>query len=322
MRAHYHVGRYDTVIEAIRIIGDVINFVVTSALMMRLGVPLWCVSLAVSAEFIRLLAEKGQMIISAVWQQLPHRLVAHFMATHAPSWRWLHRYCTYYILDDEGRLEYVLRTLKHNAQNDSEFAHKLAYVNEFQVVSHDIGLRAGAVRDVAGGAIFIHRAWTNDPWLLMGQAIRRSPWMFDPRYLTRPFYYRTHSNRLATLLVLRHARHCPPYALYQFGHEIKAARYDLFYRLVRRLGLDVEGKVGADGTAQFDSLLHWIGVLVGRVQESNPRRELWADDEALTDIACRIRAGEMLTPQIIAADYTYPMKYVDEVLWAKVSPLL
>ena len=158
MRTHYHVGRYDSVVEGVRIIGDVLNFVVTSALMMRLGVPLWCVSLTVSAEFIRLLAEKGQMIISAVWQQLPHRLVAHFMATHAPSWRWLHRYCAYYILDDAGRLEYVLHTLKQNAQNDSEFAHKLAYVNEFQVVSHDIGLRAGAVRDVAGGAIFIHRA--------------------------------------------------------------------------------------------------------------------------------------------------------------------
>ena len=79
--------------------------------------------------------------------------------------------------------------------------------------------------------------------------------MFDPRYLRRPFYYMTEANRLATLFVLQHARYSPSFALFQFGHEIRVARLHFFYVILRRTGLDIEEKVMADGTFQFDQFI-------------------------------------------------------------------
>jgi hypothetical protein len=317
-RLHYDVGQYATLVEAVRIIGDFANFAVTTILMMRFGLPFWLIVLFAASESVRLVAEKGQMIVSALWQQLPHRQAAHWLKLYAPDSLWAGRYYSYYGLSDHERMDYILRTLKHLPAVNPEAGHKLNYVNGFRIVPQECGLRAGKVRDVARGEIFIHRKWTNDPWLLVGQALRRSPWMFDPRYLSRPFYYRTQSNRLATLFVLQHVRFCPPYALYQIGHEIKAARYDLFYRLGRFFRVDFEAKIKADGTAQFDQLIYWLDKSSFPSQENHTKRELWSDKEALADIRRRINAGELLTAQKIAVDYTYPMKYVEEVLWGEV----
>lgn len=317
-RLHYSVGQYAILVEGMRIIGDFANFGLTTILMMQFGLPAWFIVLFAAAESVRLVAEKGQMIVSAVWQQFPHREAAHWLMNYAPDSHWVGRYSSYYGLSDPERMAYILRTLKNFVADNPETSRKLEYVNGFRIISQECGLRAGNVRDVALGVIFIHRKWTNDPWLLVGQALRRAPWMFDPRYLSRPFYYRTQSNRLATLFVLQYARFCPPYALYQIGHEIKAARYDLFYRLIRCFGINVEAKVQADGTAQFDSLICWIDKSSSRLQEINTKHELWSDEEALADIERRIQAGETVTPQEIAVDYTYPMKYVEEVLWGKV----
>src|SRR5262245_30371060 len=120
------------------------------------------------------------------------------------------------------------------------------YRDGWNIYGHFVSCLAALACAVTGcgmsakGEVFIHRNWTNDPWLLIGQGMRRAPWMFDPRYLRRPFYYRTESNRLATLFVLQHARYSPSYACYQFGHEIKAARYDFVYRCLRWIGLDIE----------------------------------------------------------------------------------
>ena len=203
--------------------------------------------------------------------------------------------------------------LKRHATQDSELARKLAYVHAFHIVPEQVGLRAGHVRDVARGEIFIHRRWTNDVWLLWGQVLRRSPWIFDPRYLRRPFYYRTESNRLMTLCVLQHARYSVPYAIFQFGHEIKAARYDAFYRLGQWLGFKLEGEVRADGTYEFDPLIRWL-----RQESSATAYPLWTDDETIHHILTQCSNGETVSALDIAVRYTYPLKYVEEVLWAKI----
>jgi len=156
---------------------------------------------------------------------------------------------------------------------------------------------------------------------VIGQALRRAPWIFDPRFLGRPFFYRSQSNRLATLFVLTHARYCPTYALYQFGHEIKVARYDFFYRILRWLKLDIEPKVQADGTFQFDQGLNRLAMrLYG---EQRPRQvPLWTDQDVIADILHRTPNIENLSALHIAVQYTYPLKYVEEVLMAKVNSAL
>lgn len=318
-RAHYSVGRYHTLVEGLRILGDFANLFITVALMRLIGLPESLVYLTAWAEFIRLLSEKGQMMVSAGWQYVPHSSVAGWLRTHKlplPFLRaWSARYCAYYGLDDAGRMRRVLKALYEGADEVSK--PKLAYVTGFRVVDGDVGLRAGAVRDVARGEIFIHQRWLNDPWLLAGQALRRAPWMFDPRYLARPFFYRTQSNRLATLLVFYNSWLCGPYALYQIGHEVKAARYDLFYRLLRWLGFGLEAPVQADGSAQFDPLIKWLKRgLNGAAVSSHP---LWTESEALSDAARRLQTGEAITPLQIALDYTFPLRYVDEVLWPQLK---
>jgi hypothetical protein len=173
------------------------------------------------------------------------------------------------------------------------------------------------VRDVANGEVFIHGPWTNDPWLLIGMAIRRSPWMFDPRYLRRPFYYMTEANRLTTLLVLEYARYSLPFAIFQFGHEIRVARLHLFYLLLRQLEIDIEFKVSADGTFQFDQLICWFEKRFGMTKVK--ARPLYSDEEVIADILCNHPAGEPLASLDIAERYTYPLKYVEEVLITKIK---
>jgi hypothetical protein len=272
-------------------------------------------SICAAAEGIRLASEKGQMVYSALWQMLPHRHIAHKLSRRYSQ----SRYCRYYALSDGDRMAYVLGALKSLARVDPEVSNRLDYLCGFWIVPDAHGLRCDHVRDVARGEVFIHRSWTADPGLLIGQGLRRAPWMFDPRYLPRPFYYRTQSNRLATLFVLRHARYSPLYAWYQFGHEIKVARYDLLYRLLRWLGWDVEQQVQADGTYPFDPLLDWIEKKRGQPDVEPGQRPLWSDSETVQDVAQRIAAGEALSALDIATQYTYPLKYVDEVLMGKIQ---
>jgi hypothetical protein len=196
----------------------------------------------------------------------------------------------------------VLRTLK---TVEPEVAQKLAYFTGFRLVPDTLNLRAGRVRDVARGEIFIHLGWLNDPWLLKGLALRRTPWIFDPRWLRRPFYYRTEANPLVTCFVLRHWKYCPPYAWYQFGHQIKAARYKLFYELCRGLWRNLETPVLCDGAVEPEPLLHFWFKL-GRA-----RRPLWSETEvrqAVTDMPVEVSSEE------IAVRFTLPLLYVKEVL--------
>jgi hypothetical protein len=307
--------------QALGVLGDFVNLAVTPFLIVvivgvaRNDLVFLMLRLSLVAEFIRLMSEKGQMICSAIWQMIPHRAIARTLIGRQASYpAWLARYCCYYALDDDQRMQYLLHALKRRASADPNAAARLEYVRAFRVVPPTDGLRCKRVRDVARGEVFIHRSWTNDPWLLIGQALRRSPWMFDPRYLRRPFYYRTESNRLATLFVLSHVRYSLPYAWYQFGHEIKAAKYDLFYRMLRQFGFDTETPVQEDGTYQFDQFIGWLKKRFGQAIPS--QRPLWTDEEVIADVWAN--GGEGISAQYIAEHYTYPLKYVEEVLLDKI----
>jgi hypothetical protein len=212
----YKTKRRSEIVELFGIIGDVANLglttiVVTTTLGETRPAPLvYLAYLPLAAEGIRLVCEKGRMCSSAIWQIMPHRQVAKRIAIiDQPScraWRILHplsRYRRYYLLTDDDRLSYTLASLKREAALDPPAAHVLTYVQGFRIVPTAHSLRAGWVRDVAAGEIFVHRRWTSDPDLIIGQALRHSPWLFDPRHLERPFRYRGDSNRLGTLLVLR-----------------------------------------------------------------------------------------------------------------------
>jgi hypothetical protein len=329
LKKYYPVSQYLLVVEAFRILGEIINWGLGSIILGELGkrtpilgVPIFA---CIFAETVRLFSEKGQMIFSACWQFLPHRGIAHGLQakfTKATSKHahptWLHRYCIYYALADEDRIAYILSSLRHYAAVNAETSTKLAYLSTLKIVSSSYGMRGGHVRDVARGEVFIHRQWTADPWLLIGQALRRTPWLFDPRYLWRPFYYRTESNRLATMFVLSHFRYSPTYALYQFGHEIKAARYDFFYRILRRLKLDIEPKVQADGTFPFDQGVAWLRSAIFGIQIPD-QAPLWQDQAVIEEVKRRMEQGETFTPLDIAIEFTYPLKYVSEVLMDRIN---
>ena len=163
------------------------------------------------------------------------------------------------------------------------------------------------MREVARGEIYIHPRWTNQPDLLRGLALRRSPWIFDPRHVPRPFYYRTCANRLMTLTVFEFAVLCPLYAIYQFGHEIKSARYDAFFRLLSWLGIQAEAPVQADGSYGFDALAACLKIIPPQAAA----RPLWTDDEVLLALAGQTDLPSALE---LATCYTYPLAYVEEVL--------
>lgn len=315
--------------QAVRLAGDFLNLGITTAgvsiLLNALGsenlAALFTVS--VGAEYIRLLSEKGQMVFSGFWQLIPHRQIAQTIIQRQASskhWEqlagWLVDYCQYYALDDSERITYIVSVLHHIGT--TAVAERMAYLRTLRIVPAHVNLRAGHVRDVARGEVFIHRRWTNDPWLLVGQALRRTPWIFDPRYLRRPFYYRTEANCLVTLFVLQNACYSPPYGWYQFGHEIKAARYDLFYSLSRWLGMNVERLVTADGIAEFDRLIRQLGVAPHDDVTQTVARALWADEEVVIDVTARLAQGRSISGLAIATRYTYPLKYVEEVLLPKI----
>lgn len=297
--------------QAVRALGDLLNWALTSTLLLSVAqspsLRLLC-SLACVAEAVRLVTEKGAMAFSAGWQFLPHRSIAHRL-TGTPLAPLFRGYCRYYALSDRDRLRAVLQKLRAWAAPRLQTAQKLRYVNAFRIVPEATGLRCGHVRDVARGEIFVHARWTAHPDLLLGLTLRRSPWIFDPRYLPRPFLYRSQANRLMTLFVFENAALCPLYAIYQFGHEIKSARYEAFYRLLGWLRLPAEQPVRANGTYAFEPLAATLG-LTARQAATRP---LWSDKEVLQDLA----SSAPFSALEVAQRYTYPLLYVEEVLFAQ-----
>jgi hypothetical protein len=321
LRSSYQRCWNSSAFQALRLAGEVLHLWLVLVIFGRVMLPSAPVlitillTLALSAELLRLIAQRGQMVVSALWQALSHRAFActleQLLSTNRRlAWlmRPFRRYCAYYRLNDNERLRYILRTLRALAAADRETARRLSYLTAFRIVPDTVNLRAGHVRDVARGEVFIHRRWTKDPWLLIGQALRRAPWMFDPRYVPRPFSYRTQAQPMATRFVLRNARYSPPFAWYQFGHEIKAASHEIGYRALGWLGWNLEPAIDADGIYPFDRSPHLPGAA-----RSN-RALLWADAAVIADVRQRLAAGEALSNSAIAAQYTYPQCYVEEVL--------
>ncbi len=318
--------------EGINMVGDCVNLAGTALLILlvcgppRIEPATFLLYIPVGAELVRLITERVPLTFSAMWQVIPHRRIAQRILSRQHA-HWFGeamaacftRYAHYYALSDTSRTAYLLRVLKRRAVSDEDMLKRLAYIQSFRIIPQCHGLRGGSVRDVARAEVFIHGIWTNDPWLLVGMAIRRAPWMFDPRYMRRPFYYMTEANRLATLFVLEHARYSLPYALFQFGHEIRVARLHFFYGLLRLLGADVEEKVSADGTFQFDQFIFWLARRFSHEQALPKQRYLYADDEVIEEILCRQCEGEKITAMDVALRYTYPVKYVEEVLLQKID---
>ncbi len=314
--------------EVINMVGDFVNLSLTTLLILHLAgspkmwPPTFILYIPSCAELMRLITERIPITFSALWQLLPHRNIAKAIQWRRQShafWKLVvaTHYCRYYSLSDADRVNYVLSALKHRAACDKETSKRLEYIHAFRIIPLQYGLRGGNVRDVAKAEVFVHGIWTNDPWLLVGMAMRRAPWMFDPRYLRRPFYYMTEANRLATLFVLEHGRYSPPYAIFQFGHEIRVARLHLFYSLLHLMGADVEEKVSADGTFQFDQFIFYLARRLG--DHIPKQRYLYADDEVVEDILCRYHENETIMAEEVASCYTYPVKYVQEVLLEKIA---
>jgi len=303
-------------IQVARVVGDFANFFITVMIFSEFektfdGLPIkTLLTLSMIAEAIRLATEKGVMILSAFWQWLPHRPIAKRLHRKLHA-RFLKAYRDYYILSDQERLENALRQLMALARlsKNTQTILKLEYINSFEIVPNSVDLRAGNVRDVALGTVYVHAQWTNDPNLLYGLALRRSPWIYDPRFLRRPFYYRTEANRLMTAFVLENFRLCPLFAVYQFGHEVKSGRYDAFYRIARWLGHELEEYVYADGTYNFDPFAKWVLKNDLKSKTKSPR-PLWTDEEVLKDVEGR----PVPSAFEIAERYAYPLKYVQEVL--------
>ena len=328
LKLRYEARRTSYQREVLNMLAEIVNLVLTW-LLVRLVVdpihlswltllcylPLW-------SECVRLLAERLPILFSTGWQLLPHRQIALFLlrypallnANSIPK-----RYCCYYTLSDIDRAATVLAALKQRASLDPDVSARLAYLQAFRIVSPQQALRGGFVRDVARGEVFIHAVWTNDPSLLVGMALRRSPWSFDPRYQSRPFYYMSGANRVMSLFVLRNAQYSWPYALFQFGHEIRVARLHFFYVLLRWLNVDIERKVWVDGTFQNDQCLYWLKKHLGRDVGLPELRPLYNDEEVIAELLPTTSMTPLPSAQEIAEQYIYPLTYVEEVLLYKLS---
>lgn len=318
-------------VQVVRLLGDFVNFFVTAVLLMVMvrffdnQYLVWGVGAAVGAELVRLLTEKGQTVVSGIWQILPHRDMARFILKRNRSRiinQFSERYTSYYRLSAVDRAEKILQTARYVNRDKPDIVYKLRYVNRFRIVPKMVGLRSGNVRDVARGEIFIHDAWTNDPWLLTGQLFRRSLWIFDPRLMKRPFYYRTRTNRLMTHFVLKNSRYTLPYCWYQFGQEIKVARYDIFFRMTRWLGFELEGLVKEDGSYLFDPLLGWFGRKIGFDLGEENKADLWCDEDVVSYLVSQYQSGDLPSDLEIALRFAYPVPYVQNILRSQIASRL
>lgn len=321
LKMHYEARRTTYAREVVNLLAEITNLLLSWYIVWYfIGEPRlqWlaiCCYLPLYAECVRLLAERLPMLFSAAWQLLPHHSIAQQLAQWIPEhqrWRSVQRYVYYYRLSAEDKEDYVLTALKRRA--DPEVARRLSYLRTFRIVPQKQALRGGLVRDVAKGEVFIHAIWTHDPWLLIGMALRRAPWSFDPRYLRRPFAYMSEANRSMSLFVLRHARYSLPYAIFQFGHEIRVARLHCFYALLRWLGADIERRVWVDGTFQNDQLIFWLQQQFAPDTTQAEPRVLYSDDEVIAELTPLFSSGISLSAQEIAECYVYPLAYIEEVL--------
>lgn len=303
LKSKFKVFWNSIVFQSIRILGDFINLLLSTLIIMSIlpNFSRVIVNLFFVAEIIRLFCEKGIMIVFAVWQLFPHRLIANsFIQKNI-----FRKYSRYYILSDEERVRKSLSRLKAKARlfGMKQTLEKLRYVHAFQIVPDKFILRYGNVRNIMKGEVFVHASWSSSPDLLSGLALRRSPWIFDPRYLRRPFYYRSEANPLMTRFVLENITLCPLFGIYQFGHEIKSARYEIFYKFMRRIGLNCEQIVCANGMYSFDVLASFI---LGNKKNCESMK---SESELLSQLYSEQKPFSSIE---IAKKYHLPLIYVQE----------
>jgi hypothetical protein len=148
----------------------------------------------------------------------------------------------------------------------------------------------------------------------MAMAVRRAPWMFDPRFLRRPFHNDSESHPLVTRFLFSHARYYPPYVIYQFGHGVVNAHRELFYKTSRRLGINAEPFVLKDGSSPRDLLTTaWLRRRK-RQATSVYLQPLCSDEEAIASILSRASESSQWSTIAVATEFSYPLKYVEEVL--------
>ena len=292
--------------QAARLAGDFLNLGISFWFWTAL-LPIPLLAVPAFAESVRLISEKGFIVFSVIWQRLPLEKCAALIRRIGIESAWLE----YYSLSNDDKLE----TLRRSALSQVELDRRFRYFSRFKIIPDSEYLRSGNVRGIARGEVFIHASWLNDPWLCLGMRARRSTWIFDPRYAPRPFYYRSLANRLMTGFALEHADLFPPFAVYQFGHEIKSARFGIFFKLTRAFGLELERYAQKNGAYQFDPLLAHIGFLLGF--ESRMENVPLYDDYAVTlEIGAR---DQLPSAARIAEEYSYPLVYVEEVLLRKIE---
>jgi hypothetical protein len=306
LRKKFKAAWNSSFFQSVRLAGDFLNlglsFLFWSALLADRLLVIFAL-----AECIRLISEKGFIVFSALWQRLPLEKFERRIQRLVIKNDWL----DYYALPPEEKIDILCRAVFSYVEVDQRFR----YFSRFKILPAPMNLRAGSVRGIARGEIFIHAAWLNDPWLCLGMCARRSAWIFDPRRVPRPFYYRSAANRLMTEFALEYADLFPPFAVYQLGHEIKSARFGIFFKLARAFSFELESYVQKDGTYKFDPLLARIGFALGFESEVKDT-PLYADATALFEI---INKDQAVTPAMVAEEYSYPLLYVEEVLWREVE---
>jgi len=312
LRKNFKVVWASNISQSIRIMGDFFNLGI-SFLFWYCLMPerlLTFLVFAALAEIIRLVLEKGFIIFSVFWQHLPLEDISKRLLILGMKSEWL----LYYSRPLSEKTKFIQNTISYFAQDEPRFR----YFSRFKILDSSDNLRMGHVREIANGNVFIHKIWVNDPWLSLGICTRRTPWIFDPRYLPRPFYYRSQANRLMTEFVLEYSAVFPPFSFYQFGHEIKSARFELFFKLARRFGVELEQYVQKDGSYFFDPLIINIGYVMGFENKKNDTT-IQNDSVAIFETTNKIDQGQKATPAMVAEEYSYPLIYVEEVLWQKIE---
>ena len=117
-------------------------------------IPAWLMISALT-EIIRLAAEKGSMLFSAVWQRLPHRRLARCCVVCRATSITMLAPLTIVLPASMHVLMPVLRPIKT--------PRAAVLLSRISRVPDRFALRTGVVRDVATGEIFIHRAGSMIP---------------------------------------------------------------------------------------------------------------------------------------------------------------
>ncbi len=84
------------------------------------------------------------------------------------------------------------------------------------------------------------------------------------------------------------------------------------------MGFELEHFVQRDGAYDFDPLLLKLGGILG-INEIPKDRPIFNDADTIAELTRKIKLGGVVTPQSVAEEYSYPLLYVNQVLWNKIE---